>query len=43
MNKRKFMYEEEVKQNPTNYDAWFDYVRLSEETSREVRFSLRNP
>ena len=41
INKRKFQYEEEVKANPTNYDAWFDYVRLIEsdgnqEVIREV-------
>nr|XP_039254762.1 LOW QUALITY PROTEIN: crooked neck-like protein 1 [Styela clava] len=31
VSKRKFQYEEEVKENPHNYDAWFDYLRLSEE------------
>ena len=41
ISKRKFQYEEEVKANPTNYDAWFDYVRLMEaeeslEATREV-------
>ncbi|XP_047138151.1 crooked neck-like protein 1 isoform X1 [Hydra vulgaris] len=41
VSKRKFQYEEEVKLNPTNYDAWFDYIRLVEsdgdqETIREV-------
>lgn len=30
VSKRKFMYEEEVKSNPHNYDAWFDYLRLVE-------------
>ncbi|XP_074646066.1 crooked neck-like protein 1 [Tubulanus polymorphus] len=30
VSKRKFQYEEEVKANPHNYDAWFDYVRLME-------------
>ncbi|ESO00030.1 hypothetical protein HELRODRAFT_185792 [Helobdella robusta] len=30
VSKRRFHYEEEVKQNPFNYDAWFDYVRLLE-------------
>ncbi|XP_031567761.1 crooked neck-like protein 1 [Actinia tenebrosa] len=30
VSKRKFQYEEEVKINPTNYDAWFDYLRLME-------------
>ena len=41
ISKRKFQYEEEVKANPMNYDAWFDYIRLmeiesSEEDVREV-------
>ena len=41
VSKRKFQYEEEVKVNPNNYDAWFDYIRLVEndgdvETIREV-------
>ena len=30
INKRKFQYEEKIKQNPTNYDTWFDYIRLME-------------
>eukprot|EP00058_Branchiostoma_floridae_P021154 XP_002606644.1 hypothetical protein BRAFLDRAFT_57911 [Branchiostoma floridae] len=30
VSKRKFQYEEEVKANPNNYDAWFDYLRLLE-------------
>eukprot|EP01120_Amphizonella_sp_Union-15-10_P014658 TRINITY_DN719_c0_g3_i1.p1 TRINITY_DN719_c0_g3~~TRINITY_DN719_c0_g3_i1.p1 ORF type:complete len:663 (+),score=163.27 TRINITY_DN719_c0_g3_i1:30-2018(+) len=30
--KRRFQYEEEVKHNPMNYDAWFDYIRLEEST-----------
>uniref|UniRef100_A0A8C5FH56 Crooked neck pre-mRNA splicing factor 1 n=1 Tax=Gadus morhua TaxID=8049 RepID=A0A8C5FH56_GADMO len=30
VNKRRFQYEEEVKANPHNYDAWFDYLRLVE-------------
>lgn len=30
INKRKFQYEEEIKANPTNYDTWFDYIRLME-------------
>ncbi|XP_023022464.2 pre-mRNA splicing factor crn [Leptinotarsa decemlineata] len=29
-SKRKFQYEQEILQNPTNYDAWFDYIRLVE-------------
>lgn len=41
VSKRKFQYEEEVKANPSNYDAWFDYLRLVEsegnlEATREV-------
>ncbi|KAM7237146.1 hypothetical protein CapIbe_011390 [Capra ibex] len=41
VSKRRFQYEEEVKANPHNYDAWFDYLRLVEsdaeaETVREV-------
>ena len=31
VSKRRFQYEEEVKANPANYDAWFDYLRLVEE------------
>lgn len=30
VSKRKFQYEQEVKENPSNYDAWFDYLRLVE-------------
>ena len=30
VSKRKYQYEEEVKENPSNYDAWFDYLRLLE-------------
>ena len=30
VSKRKFQYEEEIKENPSNYDAWFDYLRLLE-------------
>jgi crooked neck len=30
LNKRRFIYEEAIKQNPRNYDVWFDYVRLEE-------------
>ena len=41
ISKRKFQYEEEVKANPMNYDAWFDFIRLmeaegSQEAVREV-------
>lgn len=39
VSKRKFQYEQEVKENPTNYDAWFDYLRLIENdgTLEEIR------
>ncbi|WPG99582.1 Pre-mRNA-splicing factor clf1 [Acrodontium crateriforme] len=30
LSKRRVMYEEQVKENPKNYDAWFDYARLEE-------------
>eukprot|EP00055_Hartaetosiga_balthica_P000607 m.137015 g.137015 ORF g.137015 m.137015 type:complete len:655 (+) comp11171_c0_seq1:61-2025(+) len=30
LNKRQFQYEKEVEENPHNYDAWFDYIRLVE-------------
>lgn len=30
VSKRKHQYEQEVTENPLNYDAWFDYLRLIE-------------
>lgn len=30
VSKRKYQYEQEVADNPTNYDAWFDFLRLVE-------------
>jgi len=30
VGKRRMQYEEDVRKNPTNYDTWFDYVRLEE-------------
>lgn len=30
VSKRRFQYEEELKQSPMNYDVWFDYIRLEE-------------
>ncbi len=30
LGKRRFQYEEEIKQNPLNFDTWFDYARLEE-------------
>lgn len=35
LSKRRVQYEEEIKENPKNYDVWFDYARL-EETSGDV-------
>lgn len=29
-SKRRFFYDDQVKANPLNYDAWFDYIRLEE-------------
>jgi crooked neck len=29
-SKRKFQYEQEIAENPTNYDAWFDFIRIIE-------------
>lgn len=34
VSKRKFQYEEEVKVNPHNYDAWFDLLRLVESDAK---------
>ncbi|XP_055335317.1 crooked neck-like protein 1 [Paramacrobiotus metropolitanus] len=31
LNKRKFQYQEELKRDPTNYDAWFDLLKILEE------------
>jgi crooked neck len=30
LSKRRVQYEEQVKENPKNYDIWFDYARLEE-------------
>ncbi|CCU74589.1 unnamed protein product [Blumeria hordei] len=35
ISKRRIQYEELVKENPKNYDAWFDYAKL-EETSGDI-------
>jgi crooked neck len=38
--RRRFQYEEELKANSRNYDAWFDYARLEEKygsTAEQVR------
>jgi crooked neck len=34
LSKRRKYYEEQVRENPKNYDVWFDYAAL-EETSRD--------
>ncbi|KAK7432562.1 NineTeen Complex (NTC) component [Neonectria magnoliae] len=35
LSKRRVYYEEQVRENPKNYDAWFDYAKL-EESSQDV-------
>jgi crooked neck len=30
LSKRRVQYEEQIKENPKNYDIWFDYARLEE-------------
>ncbi|OLN92896.1 Pre-mRNA-splicing factor CLF1 [Colletotrichum chlorophyti] len=35
LSKRRVFYEAQVKENPKNYDTWFDYTRL-EETAGDV-------
>ncbi|KZZ94791.1 cell cycle control protein (Cwf4) [Moelleriella libera RCEF 2490] len=35
LSKRRVYYEEQIKENPKNYDAWFDFAGL-EEASRNV-------
>ena len=35
LSKRRVHYQEQVKENPKNYDIWFDYARL-EETSGDL-------
>ncbi|KAK4060627.1 hypothetical protein Trihar35433_10035 [Trichoderma harzianum] len=35
LSKRRVFYEEQVRENPKNYDAWFDYAGL-EEASRDA-------
>eukprot|EP00921_Rhytidocystis_pertsovi_P025197 GHVQ01040666.1.p1 GENE.GHVQ01040666.1~~GHVQ01040666.1.p1 ORF type:complete len:676 (-),score=93.27 GHVQ01040666.1:347-2374(-) len=34
MTKRRFFYEDEVKDSPLNYDVWFDYIKLEEAVGR---------
>ncbi|KAL0724152.1 hypothetical protein Bca4012_038751 [Brassica carinata] len=35
--KRKFQYEDEVRNNPLNSYSWFDYVRLEETVGNKDR------
>lgn len=35
LSKRRVQYEEQIKENPKNYDVWFDYSRLLIETSQD--------
>ncbi|GKT39974.1 pre-mRNA-splicing factor clf1 [Colletotrichum spaethianum] len=35
LSKRRVFYEAQVKENPKNYDTWFDYTRL-EETAGDI-------
>ncbi|KAH1080335.1 hypothetical protein J1N35_020096 [Gossypium stocksii] len=37
VGKRRFQYEDEVRKNPLNYDAWFDYIRLEESVGNKGR------
>ena len=37
IGKRRLQYEEQVLQNPKNYDAWFDYARLEESAGEPER------
>ncbi|KMU81431.1 pre-mRNA-splicing factor clf1 [Coccidioides immitis RMSCC 3703] len=37
LSKRRVQYEEQVKENPKNYDAWFDYIRLEEASGNVER------
>ncbi|GAM88469.1 hypothetical protein ANO11243_065020 [Dothideomycetidae sp. 11243] len=37
MSKRRVRYEEQVKESPRDYDAWFDYARLEEASGDPAR------
>ncbi|OIV94933.1 hypothetical protein TanjilG_22130 [Lupinus angustifolius] len=37
VGKRRFQYEDEVGKSPTNYDSWFDYIRLEESVGNKER------
>jgi crooked neck len=36
-NKRRIQYEDEVSNDPFNYDTWFDFARLEEDALRALR------
>ena len=37
LSKRRVQYEEQIKENPMNYDVWFDYARLEESSDDPER------
>ena len=41
MSERRFQYEADVKQDPLNYDSWFDYIRLEEAAGQPDRVCFR--
>jgi crooked neck len=36
-NKRRIQYEDDVSNDPFNYDTWFDFARLEEDALRSLR------
>ncbi|XP_063976265.1 protein crooked neck [Diachasmimorpha longicaudata] len=41
LSKRKHQYEQEVRENPSNYDAWFDYLKLLESENSQNHEEIR--
>lgn len=39
INKRRYFYENEIENNPLNYDIWFDYTRLEEQALKGHDFT----
>jgi crooked neck len=37
LQKRRIKYEEEVENNPNNYDSWIDYIKLEESTNNKEK------
>lgn len=37
LSKRRVQYEEQIKENPKNFDIWFDYARLEETSGDQER------